>query len=450
MISSQSDSAVKSTVKQALLEKLRSTIVPQMERLVESLPEQLVDFGEAETMLRAGILKIARGLLEAWGQVADSAIERPCCPSCGVPMRHRGRCRVGLVTSLGDVAYRRPRWRCEGCGEERYPHDDLLRFPGHNVSWPLARLCGRLGAQLPSFDEATGNLAEDYGVRLAKETLRRIAEEAGNKVIEQEDALRQRLMDLEQPLPESERTPAKAYVFADGTTVHSDGDWHEVRVMTVVAADAEGRTLERRSLARFFGVDEVAWTLTMLARSVGYANVADPSQRAFIADGAAWLWKLQERYFGSAVAILDWYHLEEHVHKAANAVFGLGSVLAKATAKQLKEDLWEGRVVDAIARTRQELAMLRSPSKRDAWHELLTYLENNQKHMDYPRYRTLNLPIGSGQVEAQCKTLVGGRCKQAGMRDWTYAGAEGTLRMRAARQDGSFDDLWNAKLRLAA
>lgn len=87
-------------------------------------------------------------------------------------MRHRGRCEVGLVTSLGDVAYRRPRWRCEDCGEERYPHDELLRFPGHNVSWPLARLCGRLGAQLPSFDEAAGNLAEDYGVRLAKETLR--------------------------------------------------------------------------------------------------------------------------------------------------------------------------------------------------------------------------------------------------------------------------------------
>ena len=155
--------------------------------------------------------------------------------------------------------------------------------------------------------------------------------------------------------------------------------------------------------------------------------------------------------FGEKVRIvLDWYHLEEHVHKAANAVFGLGSVLAKAAAKQLKEDLWEGRVVDAIARTRQELGKVRSPSKRDAWHELLTYLENNQKHMDYPRYRTLNLPIGSGQVEAQCKTLVGGRCKQAGMRDWTYAGAEGTLRMRAARQDGSFDELWNAKLRLAA
>jgi hypothetical protein len=76
-------------------------------------------------------------------------------------------------------------------------------------------------------------------------------------------------------------------------------------------------------------------------------------------------------------------------------------------------------------------------------------LENNQQHMDYPRYRALGLPIGSGEVEAQCKTLVGARCKQAGMRNWTYQGAEAILRLRAARQDGSFNALWNRKLRLA-
>jgi hypothetical protein len=54
----------------------------------------------------------------------------------------------------------------------------------------------------------------------------------------------------------------------------------------------------------------------------------------------------------------------------------------------------------------------------------------------------------SGQVEAQCKNLVGARCKQAGMRNWTYAGAVGILRLRAAKQDGSFDVLWDRRLEL--
>ena len=70
--------------------------------------------------------------------------------------------------------------------------------------------------------------------------------------------------------------------------------------------------------------------------------------------------------------------------------------------------------------------------------------------MDYPRYRELGLPVGSGQVEAQCKTLVGARCKLAGMRNWTYAGAEGVLRLRAAWQEGSYPQLWQRRLRPAA
>jgi hypothetical protein len=436
-----------SAVKQALLEKLHEEIVPQLEHLVQVLPEQLVDFAQAETQLRDGLIKVAQHLLDIWGHVADLKVTRPCCPKCSVPMRHRGLPETGVVTTVGEVSYRRPRWRCDACREECYPHDGVLRFQTHNVSWPLAKVCGRLAAQIPSFDDAGDSLAEDYRVRLAKETIRGIAEAAGTTVLEHEDAQRCRVMERQEPLPESEKQPEKACVFADGTTVHSEGDWHEIRVATVATEDAAGNPLERQSRARFLGVEDVAWTLVLLARTLGYQNA---KQRAFIADGAAWLWKLQEAYFPSATAILDWYHLAEHVHKAANALHGQGSQEAQQWAKQIKDELWEGRVVRALTLAGQELTKTRSPSKREALQELVTYLENNQQHMDYPRYRALGLPVGSGQVEAQCKTLVGARCKQAGMRNWTYQGAEAVLRLRAARQDGSFDDLWNRKLRLAA
>ncbi len=87
---------------------------------------------------------------------------------------------------------------------------------------------------------------------------------------------------------------------------------------------------------------------------------------------------------------------------------------------------------------------MRSPGKRAALRELRTYLENNRGRME------LGLPVGGGQVEAQCKTLVGARCKLAGMRNWTYAGAEGVLRLRAAVQDGSYAQLWRRHLRPAA
>jgi len=436
-----------SAVKQALMEKVQQEILPQLQQLVRDLPEQLTDFDAAETQLRQGLLQVARHLLDLWGHVADLKVARPHCPQCGVPMRHRGLPETNLVTTVGEVSYRRPRWRCSTCATECYPHDELLRFLTHNVSWPLAKVCSRLAAQIPSLEEAAVNLAEDYRVHLAKETLRTIAEAAGQRLLEQEDAQRRRLIQREAELPESEKQPEKAYVFADGTTVHTEGDWHEIRVMTVATEDAAGQPLERQSRARFLGVEEVAWTLLVLARQAGYANA---KQRAFIADGAAWLWKLQAAYFASATPILDWYHLAEHVHKAANALYGQGSASATAWARQLKDELWEGRVDEALGLVHQVQAKARAPSKREALHELRTYLENNRAHMDYPRYRAAGLPLGSGQVEAQCKSLVGARCKQAGMRNWTYAGAESILRLRAATQDGTFHELWNQKLRIAA
>jgi len=159
---------------------------------------------------------------------------------------------------------------------------------------------------------------------------------------------------------------------------------------------------------------------------------------------------LAEQYFGSAVQILDWYHLTEHVYKAGNGVWGEGSAAAKQWCQRVNDALWEGRGHSALELVRAERAKVRSPAKRELLAELATYLEHNLGRIDYPRYRALGLPIGSGQVEAQCKTLVGARCKLAGMRNWSYAGAEAVLRLRAARHDGTFNALWEKELRVAA
>ena len=82
--------------------------------------------------------------------------------------------------------------------------------------------------------------------------------------------------------------------------------------------------------------------------------------------------------------------------------------------------------------------------------QLITYLDNNRPRIDYPRYRQQGLRIGSGQVEGACKTLVGARCKQAGMRNWTRRGAEGVLRLRTALQTGQYDQLWPVPRNAAA
>src|SRR5262249_60090141 len=109
--------------------------------------------------------------------------ERPACPACRLPMRHKGYVEGTAVTTTGPVRFRQPRYRCAGCGAECLPLDDRLRFLGHAVSWPLAQVVGRQAATLGSFEQARDALAEDYGVRLAKQTVAEVAEAAGGQAL---------------------------------------------------------------------------------------------------------------------------------------------------------------------------------------------------------------------------------------------------------------------------
>src|SRR5207302_1393509 len=375
-------------VKHALLQKLQAAVFPALEALVAALPPALADAAQAERQIRAGALAAARSLLAAWGQTADPTARRPECPRCRLPMRHKGYKAGTTLTTLGAVPFARARFRCAGCGAECYPHDAQLRFRGRGVSWPLAEVVGRLAALLP-FEQARDSLPADYGVHLAKQTVADVAEAAGAEVLRGEDEQRHRVAGRQEALPESALAPERACLFADGTTVHTAGDWHEVRVATAAAEGAAGEPLARQSRARFLPVADFAWVLVLLARAVGYQNAR---RRAFVADGAHWLWQLADDYFPSAVQVLDWYHLAEHVHKAAAAAFGEGSGGAKAWAEARKGELWRGRAEAALAAAQAEAARVRSPAKRAALGELRTYVANNRGRVDYPRYRGLGLP----------------------------------------------------------
>jgi hypothetical protein len=419
--------------------------------LVLALPEELDQLEQAEQQVRSGVLQLGRSLLQAWSATAGARVSPPTCAACLEPMRHKGYVDGPLVTTLGDIRVRRPRFRCEHCGQEHYPHDASLRFLGHGVSWPLAKVVARLGAQLP-FEQARQSLETDYGVRLSKQRMEQVCQEAGGYLLAEEDAQREHLENLpcaEQPaaLPDSSLSPEKAYVYGDGTMIHTAGKWHEIRVASVAATDAKDQPLAVQHRARFLSCAAFGLQLFLLARRVGYHRA---KLRAFLADGAHWLWDVAATHFPDAIQILDWYHLTEHVHDTAAALFGEGTPPAQAWSEARKTELWEGRWTQTLAELDALRKPLRASAKRETLRQFRQYLINNQERIDYPRYRALGLRIGSGQVEGACKALVGARCKQAGMRNWSHAGAEGVLRMRAALQAGDYDTLWNQHLKTAA
>ena len=93
--------------------------------------------------------------------------------------------------------------------------------------------------------------------------------------------------------------------------------------------------------------------------------------------------------------------------------------------------------------------MLRAlPSRHPAIAEKIRteadYFERNAARMRYPKFRRQHLFVGSGVIEAGCKTVVASRLKRSGM-FWTVRGANAIMALRCAYLNGGFEDYWESR-----
>ncbi len=429
----------------------RRQLHEELDRVLDAMPTQLEDAETAEVDLRNAMRRLSNKTMQAWANAADRNTVDTTCACCGEAMRHRGNVACWIETLHGRVHFRRPRRRCERCQIEVYPHDRSLRFGEHGVSWQLARWIVHRAAEV-TYETVRDQLQEDYGTTLSKHTLEQIVHHAGQRALPADDSEREGYFALSpaeqaRQLPQSVETPEVVTVYADATKLHSNGAWRDIRVGRVMTFDKQERRLAQKTFARFLSVEEFGRRLFLEATSVGYGNAR---RKAFLGDGAHWIWEIAALLFPDAVPILDWYHLSEHVHDCAKEVFGEGSDEARAWAKTRLGELWEGQNRTTRAEIVSLRKTLRSQTKREALRKLGVYLKNNQHRTNYPQYRAEGLPVGSGPIESTCKLLVGQRCKLSGMRSWTDHGSESILHFRAAKHDGRFDDTWSTHVRHAA
>ncbi len=75
----------------------------------------------------------------------------------------------------------------------------------------------------------------------------------------------------------------------------------------------------------------------------------------------------------------------------------------------------------------------------------LGYFVRNVDRMQYATFRAADYFIGSGVVEAGCKTVIGGRCKQSGM-FWSESGAQNILALRCIHSSRRLDDFGKYRL----
>jgi hypothetical protein len=168
------------------------------------------------------------------------------------------------------------------------------------------------------------------------------------------------------------------------------------------------------------------------------------ARRAFVGDGAAYNWALQQKHFADFEPIVDLLHVLCYVYAAAwsvgpDAVGRWGQYVAWLRA------CWQGRVAEVVAELQQWQGRVGRPppgeelpatDPRRAVAEALSYLSNNAPRMAYPRYRQEGLPITSSLVES----LVGEFNARVKSRQ-TYwnrpEGAEAILQLRAAARPGA-------------
>lgn len=234
--------------------------------------------------------------------------------------------------------------------------------------------------------------------------------------------------------------------------------WREAGVGTISiyrAGDGEERRPERLATKYLARMPE-AGMKTLFAQQ-GWAVWELTKERQFqeivvLCDGKPSLWTTIEEdpLYKGATLILDFYHVAEHLSKAAEAIFGKKKRAAIRWYEKYKALLREDRGgLDSLLRSlRYYRRSLRVGTERhQVVDRVIRYFGRNRDRMKYAEFRARGLPIGSGVVEAACKTIVGARLKKSGMR-WSRDGAQHVLNLRTRARSGEWASFWNGYLEL--
>ena len=158
------------------------------------------------------------------------------------------------------------------------------------------------------------------------------------------------------------------------------------------------------------------------------------SQVVFLSDGATWLRKMQMRLCPTAISIVDFYHATEHLDDVIKILRFHNQSKRKEFADTCHKLLECGDIGQLISLIRGKA----NKSNKEKVDKKLAYFEHNVDRMRYGLFRAAGLFIGSGVIEAACKTIVGKRLKNAGMH-WSKDNAKGVISLRCAICSNEFE-----------
>ena len=362
-----------------------------------------------------------------------------------------------LVTVLSSVTVERAYYHCAVCGRGRIPKDEDLDIVDTSFSPGVRRMMGRVGGK-EAFDEGRRDLEELAGVVVKTKAVERVSEAIGQQI--ERTNQKERLAALSGKM-ESIESVATLYIAIDGSGVPVVPHEAEGRkgkdetgraktreaklgcVFTQTSVDDEGRPQRDEHSTTYVGAIETAEEFGPRIYSEAVRRGLKRAQRiVLLGDGAVWIWNIADEHFPDATQIVDLYHAREHLAGLGKILYGAASTKAKDWAAGRIEQLDAGNIEAVLTDLKRRRS--RNPAVQEEVRRAVTYFQTNAERMRYAKFRSESLFVGSGVVEAGCKTVIGYRLKQSGMR-WTVRGANAIIALRCAQRSGRWEEFWEAR-----
>jgi hypothetical protein len=165
--------------------------------------------------------------------------------------------------------------------------------------------------------------------------------------------------------------------------------------------------------------------------------------KVVVGDGADWIWNIADLHFPGALQIVDLYHARQHLWEIARKLYPNKEDQQKDWMKRHQKRLLDGGKIEKL------VGVLRSiksdnPEVADKIRTEADYFERNRERMRYPKFRCQHLVVGSGVIEAGCKTVIAARLKRSGM-FWTVRGANAIVALCCCQLNGEFENYWEGR-----
>jgi hypothetical protein len=317
-----------------------------------------------------------------------------------------------------------------------------------------------VGQESP-FDHGRQQMKLLADLDVTAKAVQRTAEAIGEDIVNGEQREIKRSQQLDLPIIIGAPIPI-LYVQMDGTGVpvvkketvgregKNDGQPAHTReaklgcVFTQTTWDEEGYAIRDPDSTTYTGAIETAEefgkSIYLEAWNRGWSRA---QKKVVLGDGAEWIWNQTQQQFPGAVQIVELYHARQHPWDLVRKLHPNDQEAQKAWIKVHQKPLLDKGKIEKLVVPLRSIVSTNAEVIEKIRIEA-DYFERNAERMRYPKFRRQHLFVGSGVIEAGCKTVIGSRLKQSGM-FWTVRGANAIIALRCSYLNGRFEDYWEAR-----